>query len=66
MQEGFEEKYKDKIQMLERRVEEDYISRLQTQCFRERQYSKYKCTVPCMYDFTVQSQQSHRIFALQA
>ena len=41
MQEGFEEKYKGKIEALERRVEDDYISRLQSQCFRERQYSKY-------------------------
>ena len=31
----------DKIKSLERRIEEDYISRLQSQCFRERQYSKY-------------------------
>ncbi|CAH3028281.1 unnamed protein product [Porites evermanni] len=38
VQEGFEEKYMDKIKSLERRIEEDYISRLQSQCFRERQY----------------------------
>lgn len=38
VQEGFEEKYMDKITSLERRIEEDYISRLQSQCFRERQY----------------------------
>jgi len=38
VQEGFEEKYKDKIQMVERKVEDDYISRLQSQCYRERQY----------------------------
>lgn len=41
LQEGFEEKYKDKIEALEKRVEEDYIGRLQSQCYRERQYSKY-------------------------
>ncbi|XP_078382889.1 dnaJ homolog subfamily B member 14-like [Oculina patagonica] len=38
VQEEFEEKYKDKIQAIEKRVEDDYISRLQSQCFRERQY----------------------------
>lgn len=38
VQEGFEERYEDKIRMIERRVEEDYISRLQSQCYRERQY----------------------------
>lgn len=46
LQEGFEEKYKDKIEALEKRVEEDYIGRLQSQCYRERQYSKYlMCTL---------------------
>ncbi|KAJ7358986.1 DnaJ (Hsp40), sub B, member 12 [Desmophyllum pertusum] len=38
VQEGFDEKYKDKIKILERKVEEDYIGRLQSQCYRERQY----------------------------
>jgi len=41
LQEGFEEKYIDKIEALEKRVEEDYIGRLQSQCYRERQYSEY-------------------------
>lgn len=41
LQEGFEEKYKDRIEAIEKRVEEDYIGRLQSQCYRERQYSKY-------------------------
>ena len=46
LQEGFEEKYQDKIQALEKRVEEDYIGRLQSQCYRERQYSEYlTCTL---------------------
>lgn len=38
VQEGFEEKYIDKIEALEKRIEEDYIGRLQSQCYRERQY----------------------------
>lgn len=38
VQEDFEEKYEDKIPSIERKVEEDYIGRLQSQCFRERQY----------------------------
>lgn len=38
VQDDFEDKYADKIKAIEKKVEEDYIGRLQTQCFRERQY----------------------------
>ncbi|XP_027046655.1 dnaJ homolog subfamily B member 1-like [Pocillopora damicornis] len=38
VQEGFEDQYENKIHMIEKRVEDDYIGRLQSQCYRERQY----------------------------
>lgn len=38
VQDDFVDKYAGKLKMIERRVEEDYIGKLQTQCYRERQY----------------------------
>lgn len=38
VQDDFVDKYSSKLKMIERRVEEDYIGKLQTQCYRERQY----------------------------
>ncbi|KAK3707440.1 hypothetical protein QZH41_011917 [Actinostola sp. cb2023] len=39
-QEGFDDKYSDPnaIRKLDRQIENEYISRLQSQCYRERQY----------------------------
>ncbi|EDO37146.1 predicted protein [Nematostella vectensis] len=43
VQEGFQESYADpqSLQKLEKKIERDYVNRLQTQCYRERQYRKY-------------------------
>lgn len=41
VKENFERDYRDSLYQIEQHVEESYISHLQSNCFKERNYSKY-------------------------